>query len=146
MKSVADEDGERFEERGGSGTRGGAKGARAGALRRFQRLWATRKGEAVVRLLGGEDPNALAREHGVTVTDLMVWKEKFIQASIDGLKRRELDGSQERGELRAKVGELTMELELYRKNVRRRAAREGTRGERYRERHLGPALPHEDGL
>ena len=95
---------------------GGAKGARAGAPRRFQRLWATRKGEAVVRLLGGEDPNALAREHGVTVTDLMVWKEKFIQASIDGLKRRELDGSQERGELRAKVGELTMELELYRKN------------------------------
>jgi len=70
----------------------------------------------VIRLLGGEDPNAVAQEHGVTVTDLMVWKEKFIQAGIDGLKRRERDGSQETRELRAKVGELTMELEVHRKN------------------------------
>ena len=95
---------------------GGAEGVRPGAPRRFQRLWATRKGEAVVRLLGGEDPTVLAQEHGVTVTDLMLWKEKFIQAGIDGLKRRERDSSQETRELRAKVGELTMELELHRKN------------------------------
>ena len=95
---------------------GGAEGARPGAPRRFQRLWATRKGEAVIRLLGGEEPNALAQEHGVTVTDLMLWKEKFIQGGIDGLKRRERDDSQETRELRAKVGELTMELEVHRKN------------------------------
>ena len=94
---------------------GGAEGARPGEPRRFQRLWAPRKGEAVIRVLSGEDPNALAQEHGVTVTDLMVWKEKFIQAGIDGLKRRERDGSQEMRELRAKIGELTMELELHRK-------------------------------
>jgi hypothetical protein len=79
-------------------------------------LWAPRKGEAVVRVLGGEDPVIVARELGVTVTDLSVWKDRFIQAGTEGLKRREQDDSQEMQELRAKVGELTMQLELYRKN------------------------------
>lgn len=81
-----------------------------------QRLWAPRKGEAVVRVLGGEDPAVVAGELGVTVTDLSIWKDKFIQGGIEGLKRREQDESEELRELRAKVGELMMELELHRKN------------------------------
>jgi hypothetical protein len=70
----------------------------------------------VVRVLGGEDPSLVARELGVTVTDLSVWKDRFIQAGTEGLKRREQDDSQEVQELRSKIGELTMQLELYRKN------------------------------
>ncbi len=66
--------------------------------------------------MGGEDPAAVASELGVTVTDLSVWKDRFIQAGIDGLKRREPDESLELRELRAKVGELMTQVELYRKN------------------------------
>ncbi len=81
-----------------------------------QRLWAPRKAEAVVRVMGGEDPAVVAGELGVTVTDLSLWKDKFIKGGIEGIKRRAQDESQELQELRAKVGELTMQLELYRKN------------------------------
>ena len=95
---------------------GGTDGARRRAPVPPQRLWAPRKGEAVVRVLGGEDPSLVARELGVTVTDLSVWKDRFIQAGTEGLKRREQDDSQEVQELRSKIGELTMQLELYRKN------------------------------
>ena len=96
---------------------GGAEGARRRAAGGPpQRLWAPRKGEAVMRVMGGEDPAVVAGELGVTVTDLSVWKDKFIAGGIEGLKRREQDESQELQELRAKVGELTMQVELYRKN------------------------------
>ena len=81
-----------------------------------QRLWAPRKAEAVMRVMGGEDPAAVAGELGVTVTDLAVWKDRFIAGGTEGLKRREQDDSQEVRELRSKVGELTMQLELYRKS------------------------------
>jgi hypothetical protein len=74
------------------------------------------EGEAVMRVMGGEDPTVVAGELGVTVTDLSLWKDKFIKGGIDGIKRRAQDDSQELQELRAKVGELTMQLELYRKN------------------------------
>jgi len=69
-----------------------------------------------MRVLAGEDPAAVARELGVTITDLSVWKDKFIAGGTEGLKRREEDESHELQELRAKVGELTMQVELYRKN------------------------------
>jgi hypothetical protein len=96
---------------------GSAPGARRGARGvRPQRLWAPRKAEAVMQVLAGEDPTVVAGELGVTVTDLSVWKDKFIAGGTEGLKRREQDESQELQELRAKVGELTMQVELYRKN------------------------------
>jgi hypothetical protein len=66
--------------------------------------------------MGGEDPGVVAGELGVTVTDLSVWKDRFIQGGVERLKRREQDESQELQELRAKVGQLTMQVELYRKN------------------------------
>lgn len=103
-----------------NGGRAKASGSTPEARRRVpappQRLWAPHKGEAVVRVLGGEDPVAVARELGVTVTGLSLWKDKFIAGGIESLKRREQDESQDSRELRSKVGELTMQLELYRKN------------------------------
>ena len=97
---------------------GGAEGARRRAPGGHpQRLWAPRKAEAVMRVLGGEDPAVVAGELGVTVTDLSLWKDKFIEGGTEGLKRRrEEDESQELQGLRAKVGELTMQVERYRKN------------------------------
>ena len=100
-------------ERSEDGAQGAPRRAPGG---RPQRLWAPRKAEAVVRVMGGEDPAVVAGELGVTVTDLSLWKDKFIKGGIEGIKRRAQDESQELQELRAKVGELTMQLELYRKN------------------------------
>ena len=100
-------------ERSEDGAQGAGRRAPGG---RPQRLWAPRKAEAVVRVMGGENPAVVAGELGVTVTDLSQWKDKFIKGGIEGIKRRVQDESQELQELRAKVGELTMQLELYRKN------------------------------
>ncbi len=100
-------------ERSEDGAQGGRRRAPGGPP---QRLWAPRKAEAVVRVMGGEDPAVVAGELGVTVTDLSLWKDKFIKGGIEGIKRRAQDESQEVQELRAKVGELTMQLELYGKN------------------------------
>ena len=79
-------------------------------------MWAPRKAEAVVRVMGGEDPAEIADVRCVSVTDLSLWKDKFIKGGIEGIKQRAQDESQEVRELRAKIGELTMQLELYRKN------------------------------
>jgi hypothetical protein len=54
-----------------------------------------------VRVMGGEDPAVVAGELGVTVTDLSLWKDKFIKGGIEGIKRRAQDESQELQELRA---------------------------------------------
>jgi hypothetical protein len=45
----------------------------------------------VLRLLRGEQPGALSRELGVTVTTLSEWQRSFVKGGVAGLKRRGLD-------------------------------------------------------
>ena len=77
------------------------------------RFSARRKTEAVLRLLRGEDLDALSRELGVTAATPSSWREGFLDGGTAALKSRPTD---DRDELiarrQAEVGRLTMDNEL----------------------------------
>lgn len=82
------------------------------------RFTARRKSEAVVRLLKGEDLDTISRELGVTAATLSAWRETFLAGAEANLKSREPTPADEDNlRLRAKVGELTMQVELLREKA-----------------------------
>jgi hypothetical protein len=75
--------------------------------------WSTpRKAELVLRLLRGEALDAVSRESQVPAHELESWKRVFLDAGSRGLKSRSDPEERELTLARAKVGELTMRLEL----------------------------------
>lgn len=78
-----------------------------------ERWSAQAKMEIVLRLLRGEDLGEMSREIQVPAAELEAWRRVFLEGGIEGLKRRR-GGVLERElqRTRAKVGELTMRLEL----------------------------------
>jgi transposase len=84
------------------------------------RFSSQKKTDAVLRLLRGEELDALSRELGVTAATLSSWREAFLAAGQAGLKIREPSASDaENLHLKALVGDLTMQLEVSRDAVRR---------------------------
>ena len=59
------------------------------------RFSSRRKMEAVLRLLRGEELDALSRELGVAAATLAGWKESFLAGGHAGLKTREPDAQSE---------------------------------------------------
>ena len=53
-----------------------------------KRFWAQHKTEAVLRLLRGEDIETLSRKLGVTAAKLSQWREAFLAAGAESLKKR----------------------------------------------------------
>jgi transposase-like protein len=79
------------------------------------RFSSKRKMEAVLRLLKGETLDAVSRDLGVTAAKLSEWRDEFLKSAEAGLKSREPSAAEDENlRLKAKVGELTMELELLR--------------------------------
>jgi transposase-like protein len=77
------------------------------------RFSARRKTEAVLRLLRGEDLDALSRELGVTAATLSSWRQGFLDGGAAAMKSRPADDRDEEiARLRSKVGQLTMDNEL----------------------------------
>ena len=77
------------------------------------RFSARRKTEAVLRLLRGEDLEALSRELGVTAATLSAWRDGFLDGGTAAMKSRPADDRDEEiARLRSKVGQLTMDNEL----------------------------------
>ena len=84
------------------------------------RFSSRKKTDAVLRLLRGEELDALSRELGVTASTLSGWREAFLAAGQSGLKIRESSASDDENlQLKALVGDLTMRLEVSRDAVRR---------------------------
>src|SRR5919206_4057932 len=86
--------------------------------------WSSRrKAEIVLRMLRGEDLDALSRELGVTAATIAGWRDQFLAGGQAGLRSPPAD---ERGEEiarpRAKVGEITMANELLLERARRAEA------------------------
>ena len=71
------------------------------------------KAELVLSLLRGEDPELLSREYGVTLADINLWRDQFIESGTDGFKRKPDDSRL--GAAERKIGQLQMELELTKK-------------------------------
>lgn len=84
------------------------------------RFSARRKTEAVLRLLRGEDLEALSRELGVTAATLSGWRESFLDGGTAAMRSRPADDRDEEiARLRSKVGQLTMDHELLGTKCRR---------------------------
>ena len=76
--------------------------------------WSARaKTEIVLRLLKGEELDTVSRETQVPVHELERWRRIFLEGGINGFKRRDTPGAErELKRVQAKVGELTMKLEI----------------------------------
>jgi hypothetical protein len=82
-----------------------------------------RKQEVVLRVLRGEDLDALSRELGVTAGTIARWRDHFLAGGRAAVRSRPADERDEEiARLRSKVGELTMENELLRERARRAEA------------------------
>ena len=69
---------------------------------------------------GGESLDLLSRELGIPAARLATWREAFLNAGQEALKKQPLDSrDREIGRLRAKLGESTMEIELLREKIGR---------------------------
>lgn len=77
------------------------------------RFSSRRKTAVVLRLLRGEELDALSRELGVTAATLSQWRDRFLAAGQASLQSRPTDErDDEIQRLQAKVGEITMANEL----------------------------------
>ncbi len=76
--------------------------------------WSARaKTEIVLRLLKGEELGAVSREVQVPVHELERWRRIFLEGAANGFKRRDTPAAErELKRVQAKVGELTMKLEI----------------------------------
>ena len=71
------------------------------------------KSEVVLRLLRGEDLGEVSRGMRVSPAALEEWRRVFLERGQQGLKSRSRDpGERELIRTRAKLGELTMRMEL----------------------------------
>lgn len=89
------------------------EGARSATAKRWS---ANRKKAVVLRLLRGESIDALSRELGVEIYRLEQWRDRALAALDSGLRERgddpltrQLDAAKHR------IGELTMEIEILRR-------------------------------
>lgn len=109
--------------RSASAGEAGAAAATPGTVRRWSvgRWSVGRKREAVLRLLRGVSIDALSRQYGVEIYRLEQWRERALAGLDEGLMERKNDPVETQlDEANRRIGELTMEIEILR---RERAAR-----------------------
>ncbi len=89
--------------------------------RREVRWSARRKAEAVLRLLRGESLDVVSREVRVEAHRLAAWGDEFLAGGTEGLKARPRAPDERRlADAERKIGELTMENEVWRAVARKR--------------------------
>jgi transposase len=77
------------------------------------RMSRRRKRDAVLRLLRGEDLEAVSRSLGVTAATLTSWRDAFLAAGEASLATRPADGEGlESGRIKARLGEMLLQQEL----------------------------------
>lgn len=82
-----------------------------------QRWTAKRRVALIVSIIKGETSVAeAARKHGLTVSEIEDWKERFFLAAENGLRSRPKDDEALKDEqinrLKRKVGELVLDLDI----------------------------------
>lgn len=93
-----------------------------------ERWSAQRKTEVVLRVIRGEALDEVAREIQVPVHELEEWRRVFLESGQQGLKRRGLDPEErELRRLQAKIGDMTMRLELAEHLLEKRGVGEDVR-------------------
>ena len=100
----------------------------------IQRWTAGRKAAVVLDIIKGKTtPADAARLHGLTVADVESWIEKFMEGGREGLRAvpRDLEAKfeAERKDLLAKVGELTLQVDVLKKTSRSASGLMGASGQ-----------------
>jgi transposase len=82
------------------------------------RMSRQRKTVAVLRLLRGEDLEAVSRSLGVTAATLTAWRDAFLAAGEAALASRPGDGEELQSQrLKAKLGEVMIERDLLHEKI-----------------------------
>jgi transposase-like protein len=89
-----------------------------------QRWTAKRRAALIISLLKGETTAVeAARRHGLKVTEVEQWRDRFLLGAENALRARQKEDEALREEeinrLKRKVGELTMDLDILREAARR---------------------------
>ena len=88
--------------------------------KKCERFSARQKTEVVLRLLRGEALDLLSRELGLPAARLATWREAFLEAGQEALKKQPRDSrDRELGRLHEKLGESTMGIELLHEKIGR---------------------------
>ena len=83
--------------------------------------WTTkRKSTVVLEILSGKTIAAAdARQHDLTVAEIETWKARFLDSAEEGLRTNPRDAQAkweaEKKDLYAKIGELTLDIEVFKK-------------------------------
>ena len=89
------------------------------------RFSSRRKMDAVIRLLRGEELDAVSRELGVTAATLSTWRDEFIAAGQAGLKAHPASEPDDKThDLKALIGELTIDNECLKALLRKHEERD----------------------
>jgi transposase-like protein len=117
-----------------SSVNGSGSGSEGAGGEDIQRWTAGRKAAVVLDIIKGKStPADAARLHGLTVADVESWVEKFVEGGKEGLRAvpRELEAKfdAERKDLLAKVGELTLQVDAFKKGTRSASALMGASGQ-----------------
>ncbi len=86
---------------------------------------AGKKLDVVLRLLRGEKLDVLSRELGVEAHRIAAWRDDFLAGGKEALKGRRGPLTEDDRQLREaerKIGELTMEVEVWRRAAEKRGA------------------------
>lgn len=85
---------------------------------------AGKKLDVVLRVLRGESLDQLSREFGVEAHRIAAWRDDFLAAGKEGLKSQHPLSDEDRRlrEAERKIGELTMEVEVWRRAAEKRGA------------------------
>jgi hypothetical protein len=94
----------------------------SGDFRSNPRWSAGKKMDAVLRLLRGEKLEELSRELGVEAHRLAAWRDEFLEAGKSGLKGKRHTPEDDRRlrDAERKIGELTLENEIWKKVAEKR--------------------------
>jgi hypothetical protein len=99
--------------RSATGSATSAAAAGGGEVKRWS---ANRKKEVVLRLLRGEPMDALSRELGIETYRLESWRERALASLDAGLRERGDDPlTRQLDEAKYRIGELSMEIEILRR-------------------------------
>ena len=91
-------------------------------FRSNNRWSANKKLDVVLRLLRGEKPEEVSRELGVEAHRLAAWRDEFLDAGKEGLKGKRATTEEDRRlrDAERKIGELTLENEVWKKVAEKR--------------------------
>ena len=93
-----------------------------GDFRSKERWSANKKLDVVLRLLRGEKLEELSREVGIEAHRLAAWRDEFLDAGKEGLKGKRASTEDDRRlrDAERKIGELTLENEIWKKVAEKR--------------------------